>query len=55
MQKAVYNLWGSEHISVRVLYSIGQDITASCVKGRRTGARDLDERAIALKRRCTVW
>ena len=24
MQKAVYNLWGSEHISVRVLYSIGQ-------------------------------
>ena len=34
MQKAVYNLWGSEHISVMCFIPSARDITASCVKRR---------------------
>ena len=53
MQKAVYNLWGSEHISVRVLYSIGQgyycELREKADGQERVIAVD-EERAIALKK-----
>lgn len=53
MQKAVYNLWGSEHISVRVLYSIGQgyycELREKADGQERVIAVD-EARAIALKK-----
>ena len=53
MQKAVYNLWGSEHISVRVLYSIGQGYYCELrekADGQERVIAVNEARAIALKK-----
>lgn len=53
MQKAVFNLWGEEQISVRVMYSIGQGYYCELIKKQNGNTQivEVDEEKIAdLKR-----
>lgn len=58
MQKAVYNLWGKENISVRVKYSIGQGNYCELVKWEndteevvKVSGTEINK----LKNRCIRW
>lgn len=53
MQKAVYNLWGREHIGVYVRYAIGQGYYCELMKDGES-CKITETMIGALKKKCTV-
>ena len=53
MQKAVYNLWGREHIGVYVRYAIGQGYYCELMKDGES-CKITETMIGALKKECTV-